>query len=338
MTAQNILAAAHPLGEAIVKNDMPTLDRVVSASPGSIDHPCRWIGRRGRETELKPVVLADMLARTEMAERLLRAGADIHDLDASLFGCCEGHDLEHMRRLLALGVKPNDARNEGWDCDVLYGFLQTYTRSSTDHLHSCINTLIDYGTDYEDGPVMDMHRGDLAALKDRLDLDSGLANERFNLDYGNHLTLRGSTLLHVAVEYHELDAIALLLASGADLNARAAMGRNGVGGQTPLYHAIGTNQGTGYHVFEYLVELKPELDVEALIQSNPGDNDLVMDCIHKGKDHYFEEVLKLTPRGYAERYAIEPEWREASRELEMLKKLGAPYPGFATLRPPNLRS
>lgn len=265
-----------------------------------------------------------MLARDALVKRLLQAGADIHDLDASLFGCCEGHDLEHLQRLLAVGVNPNDARNEGWDCDVLYGFLQTYTRSTPDHLHVCINLLIDLGAVFEDGPVMDIHRGDLDSLATRLEVDAGLVKARFALDYVNHLTLRGSTLLHVAVEFQELDAIALLLEHGADLNARVAVGRNGVGGQTPLYHAIGTNQGTGFHVFELLLDLKPDLAAEALIQSNPGDHDLVMDCINKGRAHYFDEVLKLTPRGYAERFAAGPVWRESSRELAVLEELGAP--------------
>ncbi len=264
------------------------------------------------------------LAREVMVKRLLQVGANIHDLDSSLFGCCEGYDLEHMRRLLAFGVNPNDARNEGWDCDVLYGLMQTYTRSSPNHLHNCINALISHGADFEDGPVMDIYRGDLDDLEARLEADAGLAKARCSLDYGNHLTLRGSTLLHVAVEFHVRDAIALLLDHGADLNARAAIGKNGVGGQTLLYHAIGTNQGTGFHVFVHLLELKPELAVEAKIQSNSGDNNLVMDCIHKGKDHFFEEVLRLTPRGYAERFAREPEWRSASREAAILRGLGAP--------------
>ena len=324
MSRTEQLAEDHELGRAIVRNDIVAFEKVVTTQPDMVETPCKWIGRRGRERLIKPVVLADMLARDAMVKRLLQSGADVHDLDASLFGCCEGHDLDHMRRLLAFGVNPNHARNDGWDCDVLYGFLQTYTRSSSDHLHACVNTLIAYGAVYEDGPIMDIHRGDLDALEARIEADAGLVNARFPLDYGNHLTLRGGTLLHVAVEFHELDAIALLLERGADLNAGAAVGRNGVGGQTPLYHAIGTNQGTGFHVFECLLRLKPELEVEAFIQSNPDDNDLVMDCIHKGKDHYFDEVLKLTPREYAERFATGPEWREASRELAILKELGAP--------------
>ena len=324
MPQTECLAEAHALGEAIVRNDRAAFETVITARPELVETPCRWIDRRGRERPVKTLVLADMLARVGMTKRLLQAGADIHDLDASLFGCCEGHDLAHLRRLLALGVNPNDARNEGWDCDLLYGFLQTYTRSRPDHLHACINLLIDHGAAFEDGPVMDIHRGDLDALAARLEVDAGLVTARFALDYGNHLTLRGSTLLHVAVEFHKLDAMALLLEHGADLNARASVGRNGVGGQTPLFHAIGTNQGTGFHVFEHLMDLKPDLAVEAMIQSNPGDNGLVMDCIHKGNEHYFDEVLKLTPRRYAERFAAGPEWRESSRELAVLEKIGSP--------------
>ncbi|MDE2727673.1 MAG: ankyrin repeat domain-containing protein [Gemmatimonadota bacterium] len=324
MPQTECLAGDHALGEAIVRNDPAAVETAITARPELVEAPCRWIDRRGRERPVKPLVLADMLARVDMTTRLLRAGADVHDLDASLFGCCEGHDLKHLRRLLDLGVNPNDACNEGWDCDVLYGFLQTYTRSAPDHLHACINLLIDHGAAFDDGPVMDIHRGDLDALAARLASDKRLVSERFSLDYGNHLTLRGSTLLHVAVEFHELEAIALLMEHGAELNARVEVGRNGVGGQTPLFHAIGTNQGTGFHVFEHVLDLKPDLAVEALIQSNPDDNGLVMDCIHKGKEHDFDEVLKLAPRGYAERFAAGPEWRESSRELAVLTELGAP--------------
>ena len=71
---------------------------------------------------------------------------------------------------------------------------------------------------------MDIHRGRLDQLEERLDRCPDLVSERFWLDYGDHLTLRGVTLLHVAVEYHELDAVRLLLKRGADLNARAEIG------------------------------------------------------------------------------------------------------------------
>lgn len=101
----------------------------------------------------------------------------------------------------------------------------------------------------------------------------------------------------MAVEYQEPAAIELLLSRHADLNAPAQVGVNGVGGHTPLYHAIGTNSGTGFPVFRELMKLGPDLSTRAHIQVNPAHNDLVMDCIYKGRDHFFDEMLTLTPRG-----------------------------------------
>ena len=171
---------------------------------------------------------------------------------------------------------------------------------------------------------MDIHRGRLDQLEQRLDRCPDLVAARFWLDYGDHLTLRGATLLHVAVEYHELDAVRLLLKRGADLNARAEIGCNGVGGQTPLFHAIGANQGTGWEPFEYLLDKGADLTVRARIQRNPAADDKVMDCIQKGQDHFFAEVEELTPLGYALRHQSGPAWRATSREVARLRALHAP--------------
>ena len=45
------------------------------------------------------------------------------------------------------------------------------------------------------------------------------------------------------------------------------------------------------------MKLDPDLSTRAHIQVNPAHNDLVMDCIYKGRDHFFDEMLTLTPRG-----------------------------------------
>ena len=161
-------------------------------------------------------------------------------------------------------------------------------------------------------------------MEERLDRCPDLVAARFSLDYGDHLTLRGVTLLHVAVEYHELDAVNLLLRRGADLDARAEIGRNGVGGQTPLFHAIGANQGTGWETFEYLLGQGADLTVRARIQRNPAADDKVMDCVHKGQDHFFPEVEELTPLGYALRHESSPAWRATPREVARLRGLHAP--------------
>lgn len=309
------------LQNALDERDLDALAALLRQHPHLVHH--RVEDAPGRS--YTPLQYADRIAASVDAMRLLvEFGADRRELNEALFGCCEAHDLDRMQRLLKLGVAPDDAYNEGWDCRVLYGLLQTYQRSPPAHLHACVEALVEAGATFEDGPTMDMHRGRLDQLEQRLDRCPDLVAARFWLDYGDHLTLRDVTLLHVAVEYRELEAVRLLLRRGADLNARAAIGRNGVGGQTPLFHAIGANQGTGWEAFEYLLGSGADLTVRARIQRNPAADDKVMDCVHKGQDHFFPEVEELTPLGYALRYESGPGWRATPREVARLRALQAP--------------
>lgn len=314
---------APPIKQALDSGDLTVLRRTLDAEPNAMQRSFGVVDRRGRVQSVEPVAYAERREWAEAMALLLERGAAVEPLQTALFGTCENHNLASMRRLLAVGVDPNSARNSGWDCDVLYGLLQTYHRSAPAHLRACINTLIGAGAVCEDAPDMDMHRGDLPKLEARLNAEPQLAHARFDRDYGDHLTLRGATLLHIAVEYHYIDCIDLLLKRGADLDARAAVGANGVGGQTPFFHAIGSNQGTGFHVFEYLLEKGPDLTVKACIQGKGPDDGKVMDCVHKGRDHGFDKVLDLTPLGYAELYVESPEWRSARREAEALHRAKA---------------
>jgi hypothetical protein len=43
---------------------------------------------------------------------------------------------------------------------------------------------------------------------------------------------------HVAAEYGFFEATRLLLDRGAEVNARATIDANGVGGQTPIFHSL----------------------------------------------------------------------------------------------------
>lgn len=52
--------------------------------------------------------------------------------------------------------------------------------------------------------------------------------------------LAGATLLHMAVDYEELDAARWLLDHGADVNARADIDADGFGGHTPLFSCVVT--------------------------------------------------------------------------------------------------
>jgi hypothetical protein len=136
-------------------------------------------------------------------------------------------------------------------------------------------------------------RNRIDLLAAHLDADPSLLRRRFpELDFGTtggrRLTLRGGTLLHVAAEYCNLEATTLLLDRGADIDARATQG---VGGQTPTFHAVTQRGDEGLRVARLLVERGADLSVRARV---PG--------------HYErpDEVLHCTPLEYALAFEDEP--------------------------------
>src|SRR4051794_12341803 len=136
----------------------------------------------------------------------------------------------------------------------------------------CIELLVAAGarTRYDVPGVLPLLRGrndELAAL---LDADPQLVPGRYpELDCGpsggRMLTLRGATLLHVAAEYGFFDATRLLLDRGAEVNARADLDANGVGGQTPLFHALTHFKGVNPEVGELLIQRGGDLTIRARV-------------------------------------------------------------------------
>ena len=105
----------------------------------------------------------------------------------------------------------------------------------------------------------------------------------------------------------------LLLDSGADVNARAEVDAAGVGGQTPIFHAVSQYHDWGLPVARVLVERGADLAVRALL---PG--------------HYErpDEFVECTPLGYALRFP-----GTESRTVEFLRaKRGAAVGRCGVLR------
>ena len=103
---------------------------------------------------------------------------------------------------------------------------------------------------------MAVHRGRIDLLEAQLKRDPNLTAWTFRLDeiyppelgcgpdlsYGLHGTpLAGTTLLHICVEFDEIESARWLLAHGAEVNARAESDPDGFGGHTPLFGCIVNN-------------------------------------------------------------------------------------------------
>jgi ankyrin repeat protein len=218
-----------------------------------------------------------------MMELLVGNGADVNGLWGGwfpvLFVPCENLDSVTIQWLLDHGADPNriGPKNPSTALDYV---MDTYVRDPS-RLTACIEVLLAAGarTRYDLPGVLPILRGrndELAAL---LDADPSLAHRRYpellcGASGGRMLTLRGGSLLHVAAEFGYLEAARLLLDRGADVNARATIDADGVGGQTAVFHALTHFKGANPEVGQLLISRGADLTIRARVPGHyerPGE-------------------------------------------------------------------
>lgn len=265
---------AGELRQAISRNDLARVEALLTVNP-----------------DLRQVLIDDVplqaLAqpgRIPMMEVLVRHGADVNGLRwgwfPALFTPCENLEPAPLQWLLDHGADPNRGK-PGSSGTALDYVIDTYPRDP-ERLSACIEILLAAGarTRYDVPGVLPLLRGrnhELAAL---LDAQPSLIHRRYpELDScgasgGRMLTLRGGTLLHVAAEYGFFDATRLLLDRGADVNARADVDTYGVGGQTPIFHALTHYMRVNPEVGELLIQRGADLTIRARVPGHyerPGE-------------------------------------------------------------------
>ena len=230
--------------------------------------------------------------RIPMMELLVRNGADVNaEWNGNfpiLFAPCETVEPLALKWLLDHGADPHMPERRGHESPLDY-VIGTYSRSP--NLSRCIDLLVSAGcTTRRNIPAMlDLLCDRLDSLARHLDADPTLVKRRFpEFDFGSsgsrRLQLSGGTLLHLAAEYGNVDAARLLLDRGANVNARADSDSEGVGGQTPIFHAVSQFFERGLPMVRFLVEHGADLNVRARL---PG--------------HYErpDEFVEGTPLDYA---------------------------------------
>jgi hypothetical protein len=299
---------AETVRELITEDSQSAVDGRDDSKPTPFESPFVMAADNGHEQIVDLILNSDTVPEAELLAAMERALLYSHFLVAErllqtavefTFDCLgntEFQNPEGLRWELEHGADAN--------AGAMQNLLSTYGRKIGPK-HECIELLIDHGASWTDDPIMAIHRGQVDQLRTFIDKDPELLHQRVSLDYGMQLTLSNVTLLHVAVEFNERECVDLLLQLGADLNAQAGFEPSGIGGQTPLYHAIGGNQSQLFGLFKHLMAFKPDLNVTGQIQYGPLYEPL-------------EDIQALTPLGYAERYAQAPVWRRADREVEMI--------------------
>lgn len=258
--------------------------------------------------------------RIPMMELLVSHGSDVnalwHGHFPIIFAPCESMDPAALQWLLDHGAKPN-CRDHGYEIKghsypgtALDYLIAGYGRD-LERLSVCIDVLLAAGgeTRYRAPAVLALLGNRLDLLAELIDADPGLVEKRFpELDCGQtggrSLLLQGGTLLHVAAEYGNVAAVALLLDRGADVNSRATVDEAGIGGQTAIFHAVTQYDDGGLLATQLLLEHGADLTLRVKL---PGDYE------RPG------EIVESTPLEYALLFGGEPD----RRTVALLREWGA---------------
>jgi len=258
--------AARALDAAIRANDCAAATRLIREEPHLLHVPLvsgNWGPPMSHAANLGRLEIVEAMAalgakdfqlalgravlqgNIDCARWLLEHGAKLEP--GILMGACEALDPDGMRFVAELNGPFTDER--GNRLAPLAMVLQTYSRHPKGK-HEMLEILAQRGYDLPDTPIMAFHRGDIARLEKHLRRGPRMLERRFTLaeiypaecgcdGAGMHWSpIDGTTLLHLALDFHEHQMTAWLLAQGADANARSSTDGDGFGGHTPLFNAV----------------------------------------------------------------------------------------------------
>jgi len=191
---------------------------------------------------------ACLQGQLETARRLHAMGARV--VPGLVMGPCETLNADGLAFLLGLGAELADHHGDRLAPVAL--LLQTYCRGP-EQKHRCLELVAERGIDLPDTPVMAVHRGRIDLLKEHLRRDPHLLSRTFSHEeiyppvlgcstdhsFGLHGTpLDGTMLLHICVDFDEIEIARWLIEHGADVNAKAEIDGDGFGGHTPLFGCV----------------------------------------------------------------------------------------------------
>lgn len=222
--------------------------------------------------------------------------------------------IEGTAVLFALGIRVDGPH--GVDTNAIEHLLGTDSRNPPAK-HRILEMWIEHGFEPPDTPVMALHRGRIDLLHAHLERDPSLLTRTFEKadifplapacarePYTAQGTpVHGTTLLHIAAYFDELEIAEWLLDQGMDPDARAAIDADGFGGYTALFstvvsqHNFWVNYGKGRpdaaRFTQLLLDRGADPGVRASLRARLEEG-------HGGGP--LREYRDVTPLGWGEQY------------------------------------
>jgi len=250
---------------------------------------------------------ACLQGRIETARRLHAMGG--RAVPGSVMGPCETLNGAGLELLLELGAELNDVHGDRLAPVAL--ILQTYSRGPKGK-HRCLEAVEQRGIPLPDTAPMAVHRGRIDLLEAHLRRDPHLFARTFaheeiyppelgchaDQSLGLHGTpLAGATLLHMCVDFGEMEIARWMVERGADVNAKAAVDGDGFGGHTPLFSCV---------VSQFYLAGEPKDDAFARLLLDRGADPNARASLRKRlrfvADESEHEYRDVTPLGWGERF------------------------------------
>jgi len=218
------------------------------------------------------------------------------DANADLLSAFDGHVVEDVRAALAAGADPRRPIRGKLATDWL---LEQYWRS--DQLQACLRLILEHGAAFRDPLIAPVVLNDADAIRAAVNSNPALVRHRTILKSA-FTSLEDVTLLHVAAEFGNLDAARTLIELGADVDARAGVDRDGIGGHTPLFHTVNSRANRSSPIMRLLVEAG-------------ADCELFVKGVNWGKGHdWATTFFDVTPISYAQ-LGLMPQVHRAEEDI-----------------------
>jgi ankyrin repeat protein len=177
-------------------------------------------------------------------------------LARELLAAFESHRPDQISALLAAGVDPRKRIDGKRPIDCL---IEMYLRSPA--FDECLKVMLGAGATIRNPALQAVLLDDARALRTLLTADAKLVTRTLNMPC-TFTPLTGASLLHVCAEYNRVRCAKVLLKAGADLNRRAAVDREGLGGHTPLFHTVNSHHNFARPMMELLADAGADLTIQ----------------------------------------------------------------------------